>query len=81
MIFGLEAGITKSNPWETLIVLDTLDLLGQVQQSWNSSTVEKPLSVITLGQTKSENFKGIIRITAVFYLVIFGKWDLQKWSY
>ncbi len=38
---------------------------------------QKPLNVITLGQTKSDNINRMITITGCFYLVSFTKWDCE----
>jgi hypothetical protein len=37
----------------------------------------KPLNVITLGQTKSDNINRMITITGYFYLVSFSKWAYE----
>jgi len=37
----------------------------------------KPLNVITLDQTESDNSNRMITITGDFYLVIFSKWDFE----
>jgi hypothetical protein len=38
---------------------------------------QKPLNVITLDQTKSDNINRMITITGCFYLVSFSKWDYE----
>ncbi len=36
---------------------------------------QKPLNVITLGQSESDNINRMVTITDCFYLVLFNKWD------
>ncbi len=38
----------------------------------------KPLNVISLGQTKSDNINRMISVTDCFYIVSFSKWDFEK---
>ena len=38
---------------------------------------QKPLNVITLSQSKSDNINQMITITDDFYLVFFSKWDIE----
>ncbi len=38
----------------------------------------KPLNVITLGPTESDNINRMITVTGGFYLVSISKWDNQK---
>jgi len=37
---------------------------------------EKPLNVMTLSQTKSDNLNQMITETTYFYLISFSKWEL-----
>jgi hypothetical protein len=48
-----------------------ISLIINIQVQW------KPLNVITLGQTKSDNINRMITITGCFYLVIFIKGTLK----
>ncbi len=41
----------------------------------------KPLNVITLGQTKSDNINRMITLTGCIYLVSISKWDYKEWSH
>ena len=41
---------------------------------------QKPLNVIFLDQTKSDNINLMIAITDGFYFVIYSKWDVEMWS-
>ena len=42
---------------------------------------EKPLNVITLGQTKTDHNNRMITINDDLSLVIYSKWDLEMWSH
>ena len=42
-----------------------------------STVQQKPLIVINLGHTKSDNIIRIKKITDDFYLVIYSKWDFE----
>ncbi len=39
---------------------------------------QKPLNVITLGHTESDNINRMITLTGNFYLAVYNKWDLWK---
>jgi hypothetical protein len=41
---------------------------------------KKPLNLITLGQTKSDNINRMITLTGCFYLVSISKWDNENCS-
>ncbi len=41
----------------------------------------KPLYVITLGLTESDNINRMITITGCFHIVSFSKWEFEMWSH